>query len=265
MQKNVERMGHRLDIVIPVHNEGRSIESSLKEFCRALNARGRTDYRLIVCEDGSTDDTLRIIRDLSETLPINLITSGARKGYSRAVIDGLAASDADWVAVIEGDGQSDPNAINILLDHINESDLIVGWRNPRNDNLLRKILSGLFRAMYRRFFGVSLADPSYACVLIRQPALRQLMTYLGGRMPRGFFWEFNAWCHALKMRVEEVPVSHRARAEGRTQVYRIWKLPAIAISEGAALFRVNREINVARRNGIEKVTMHRAGIEPATQ
>ena len=117
-----------------------------------------------MCEDGSSDDSLQIVRELSSTLPIKLVTAVRRKGYSRAVIDGLAASDGDYVAVVEGDGQSDPNAINILFDHVEGLDLIVGWRNPRNDNLLRKILSGVFRSLYRRLFGVPLTDPSYACV-----------------------------------------------------------------------------------------------------
>jgi glycosyltransferase involved in cell wall biosynthesis len=246
-------MGHRLDIVIPVHNEGRSIESSLEELCRTLTPRGRSDFRLIVCEDGSTDDTLQIIKELSATLPIKLVTAASRKGYSRAVIDGLAASDADCVAVIEGDGQSAPNAINILLDHINGSDLVVGWRNPRNDNILRKMLSGVFRSVYRRLFGVLLTDPSYACVLIRKPALRKVLSYISGRMPEGFFWEFNAWCRALNLRVREVSVPHRARAQGKTQIFRVWKLPAIGISQGAALFRLRREISAARRQLLRKM------------
>ena len=244
-------MGYRLDIIIPVHNEGRSIKSSLEELCRALT--GSTfEFRLIVCEDGSSDGSLQILTELAATLPIKLVTATGRKGYSHAVIDGLAASDGDYVAVLEGDGQSDPNAINILLENIDGFDVMVGWRNPRNDNLLRKILSGTFRSLYRRLFAIPLMDPSYACVLIRRSALGQVLNHLSGRMTAGLFWEFNAWCHALKLRVGEVPVPHRARAHGRTRVFPLWKIPTIAISQGSALLGLRREISTALRQFPEK-------------
>ena len=231
-----------LDIVIPVHNEENSIASSLRELCELLAATGKYKFRLIVCEDGSSDKTLQILERLSVDLPIRLVTSPRRKGYARAVTDGLRESEADYCAVFEGDGQTDPRGIEILLDHIRGQDVVVGWRNPRSDHWFRKAMSRGFRGVYRMFFDVALTDPSYACILIRGPVLRHVMPHIRGRMPAGFFWEFNAWCHALELRVAEVPVPHRSRRHGKTRVYHASKLPGIAFLHVTALFQLLGDI-----------------------
>jgi glycosyltransferase involved in cell wall biosynthesis len=231
-----------LDIVIPVHNEESSIESSLRELCEVLAATGKCKFRLIVCEDGSVDQTLPILERLAVDLPIRLVTSPRRKGYGRAVMDGLWESQADYCAVFEGDGQTDPRGIEILLDQIPGPDVVVGWRNPRSDHWFRKAMSWGFRGVYRRFFEVALTDPSYACMLIRGTLLRQVLPHIRGRMTQGFFWEFNAWCQALGLDIAEVPVSHRSRRHGKTRVYRASKVPGIALGHVAALFQLRRDI-----------------------
>lgn len=236
-----------LDIVIPVHNEESSIESSLRELCEVLAATGKCKFRLIVCEDGSSDKTLQILERLSGDLPIRLVTSPQRKGYARAVADGLWESEADYCAVFEGDGQTDPRGIEVLLDHIRGRDVVVGWRNPRSDHWFRKAMSRGFRGAYRMFFDVALTDPSYACILIRGPVLRQVLRQMRGRMTEGFFWEFNAWCNALKLYIAEVPVPHRSRRHGKTRVYRVSRLPGIAFLHVTALFQLRKDIGAIDR------------------
>jgi dolichol-phosphate mannosyltransferase len=68
------------DVVVPVHNEEKSIETSLLELSQSL-AKRLASYRLIVCEDGSTDKTLLLVRQLSERLPIQVVTDPMRKGH----------------------------------------------------------------------------------------------------------------------------------------------------------------------------------------
>src|SRR3954452_8161115 len=110
-----------LDVIVPVHNEEKSIETSLVELAQSLEQR-LVSYRLIVCEDGSTDKTLQLVKRLSARLPIQVVTSPRRKGYGRAVVDGMRTSTADLCAVIEGDGQTDPASIGILLERLADFD-----------------------------------------------------------------------------------------------------------------------------------------------
>lgn len=230
-----------LDVIVPVHNEEKSIENSLLELSQLL-AQRLDSYRLIVCEDGSTDKTLLLVKRLCEQLPIQLVTGPTRKGYRGAVVDGMRTSTADFCAVIEGDGQTDPVSIAILLERVGDFDVCVGCRTPRSDNLLRKILSRSFRCLYRALLGVKLTDPSYACIVIRRNALRYVLQHLTNRLGVAAFWEFHAWAHALKLRVAELSVPHRVRSDGKSRVYRVWRLPSITFHNLVGLLRLRRDI-----------------------
>ena len=77
-----------LEILLPVHNEGESIERVIREIYASIGSW--LPMRFIVCEDGSTDDTKPTLARLAKELPIHLMMSDERKGYSRAVLDGMA-------------------------------------------------------------------------------------------------------------------------------------------------------------------------------
>src|SRR5688500_10081986 len=94
-----------IDVVLPAHNEGASISATLRAFHRTVAVDSGIPIRFVVCEDGSSDDTVAVLKALAAELPLKLISDPVRKGYSRAVIDGLRATDSDWVACIDSDGQ----------------------------------------------------------------------------------------------------------------------------------------------------------------
>lgn len=230
-----------LDVIVPVHNEEESVESLLVELSQSLDQH-LVSYRLIVCEDGSTDKTLSRVEEISKRLPIQVVTGPERKGHGRAVLDGMRASTAEVCAVIEGDGQTDPASIPILLDQLGDFDVCAAWRNPRSDNFLRKVLSRGYRCFYRALIGVKLTDPSYACIVIRRTALRRIQKCLTNRLNDGAFWEFHAWAQAMSLRVAECPVAHRPRSKGKTRNFRVWRLPGIMIRTVAGLFQLRGDI-----------------------
>ena len=235
-----------LDVIVPVHNEEKSVENTLLELSRLL-AQRPFSHRQIVCEDGSTDQTLLLVRQLSRRLPIQVVTDPMRKGHGRAVADGMRMSTAELCAVIEGDGQTDPESIAMLLERLGDLDACAGRRNPRSDNLLRKLLSRGFRCVYRAFTGVKLNDPSYACIVIRRNALRGVLEHLTNRLNEGAFWEFHAWAHALHLRVAELAVPHRFRSDGKSRGFRLWRLPLITFHSVAGLLRLRSDIRRYQR------------------
>ena len=66
--------GAVIDIVLPVHNEGASIATTLREFHRVVMLEGGQPIRFVVCEDGSSDDTVPVLQKLAIELPIKLIS-----------------------------------------------------------------------------------------------------------------------------------------------------------------------------------------------
>jgi len=230
-----------VDLVLPVHNEAGSIGGTLKEFY-AFAQEAKIPVRFVVCEDGSTDNTVEILQELALELPILLITDSRRKGYSRAVVDGFRATTAPYIAFIDSDGQCAPEDFPTLIAKIADNDLVMGYRNPRADHWIRICMSRSFHAVYSLFFNVPVRDPSCPYLLIKKDALEKVLKGNPGILRQGFWWEFIARAVGAGLKIEEVPVSHRQRTSGETQVYRPSKVLQIGYEHILGLFKLRQEI-----------------------
>jgi dolichol-phosphate mannosyltransferase len=224
-----------LEILLPVHNEGESIEGTLRELYDELSPA--VSFRFVICEDGSHDDTQEILTALSAKMPMKLIMSKERKGYSRAVKDGMRALEAEYLLCIDSDGQCDPRDFLAFWRERESCDVVLGWRVKRADNRLRRWMSRLFYAVYQALYRVPVHDPSCPYVLVKRNVVSHLVDELGV-MEQGFWWEFVARVHRRGYKIKEVPVHHRERAAGQTQVYKLGKLPGIGCKHLIALFEI---------------------------
>jgi len=224
-----------LEVLLPVHNEAETIQATIREIYEELSPQVR--MRFIVCEDGSRDGTQAILRRLSREIPMNLSLSDARKGYSRAVRDGMQALQAPCLLCLDSDGQCDPKDFWKFWNARHEADVLLGWRTDRADTLLRRSLSRFFHFFYRAVFRVPVHDPSCPYILCRQEVVVRLLPELGA-MQEGFWWEFVARAHRRGYSIKELPVHHRRRAGGATQVYKFRKMPGIFFRHFLALFKI---------------------------
>src|SRR5271157_6007327 len=128
-----------LEVLLPVHNEAESIESTVREIYEVVSPQ--VALRFIICEDGSVDGTKKVVMRLRESLPLKLIMSNKRKGYSRAVIDGMKSLEADYLLCLDSDGQCDPSDFRKFWETRDRQDVAIGWRTQRADSLLRRGLS----------------------------------------------------------------------------------------------------------------------------
>jgi glycosyltransferase involved in cell wall biosynthesis len=224
-----------LEVLLPVHNEVECIEAIMSEIYQVISQV--TTMSFIISEDGSTDGTPQLLKDLTTRYPMKLITGPERKGYSRAVIDGLKVLDAPYVLCLDSDGQCDPADFASFWLKRDEADVLIGWRVKRQDVRLRKILSGTFKLYYKLLFNVSIHDPSCPFVLAPAHIVKELVPELGV-LSQGFWWEFVArvWSHSYL--INEMPVRHRLRAAGQTQVYRMRKLPGIGWTHVRGLVQI---------------------------
>ena len=239
-----EESSQPIDLVLPAHNEADAIEDTLQEFYDAVADKEKIPLRFVVCEDGSTDRTVEVVRNLAERLPILLLSEPVRKGYSRAVIDGFRASTSPLVGFIDSDGQCNPSDFARLLTAFRKTncDLLVGYRSPRQDHWVRLVMSRLFRMVYHCYFPKHLHDPSCPYLIIRKDALDKILLGNVGILKQGFWWEFAARAKALGLHIEQIPVTHRLRTSGTTQVYRPSKVPRIAWEHLRGLARLKAEL-----------------------
>ncbi len=231
-----------VDIVLPVHNEGASIEATLREFYEVVTKKNSIPIRFVICEDGSKDNTVEVLRRLEKELPMLLITSTERKGYSKAVIDGFRACTGDVVGFIDSDGQCDPSDFTKLYEKLDQYDFVLGYRNPRSDHWIRLVMSGSFKLVYKVIFPVKAKDPSCPYLLIKLPLLQRVLSGNVGILKQGFWWEFLARVTATKTAYAQVPVNHRVRSAGETQVYRPTKVPRIAYEHLLGLLSLKSEL-----------------------
>lgn len=233
-----------LQILLPIHNEAESIALTIREIYEVISPLARVEF--ILCEDGSKDNTKEVLREVAKEFPAKLLLCDGRKGYSRAVRDGMAEVDAPFLLCLDSDGQCDPNDFSKFWKDRNNADVLIGWRVNRADTALRKIMSRTFFVAWKSLYRAPIHDPSCPFMLARAEIIKDVSKKMGA-MQEGFWWEFSARVARGGYSIHEIPVNHRNRTAGVTQVYRLRKLPRIGYLHFLALFRILRETRPVTR------------------
>ncbi|PYL07048.1 MAG: glycosyltransferase [Verrucomicrobia bacterium] len=209
-----------ISVILPVFNEADNLKELLPALFRSLEALGLS-YEVIVVDDGSTDQTGEIVRQLARP-QLRLIQLRRNSGQTAALMAGIRFSKGDILISMDGDLQNDPADIPRLLAKLDEGyDLVSGWRQRRKDAALRrKFPSTLANRLISAVSGIYLHD--YGCTLkaYRRQALQGVQLY--GEMHR-FIPIYAYWNGA---RVTEIPVRHHARRHGVSH-YNLQRIPKV--------------------------------------
>ena len=228
-------MNENLEILMPAHNEAKSLARLIPEIDN--NISGKIEYSIIICEDGSTDNTLEVISNLKKRYPIKLITSKNKKGYSKAMLDGIKAANADYLLIMDSDGQSNPEEIKNFWKNRKKANLISGHRVNRKDYMYRKLYSKLAFFIYKLLFNVPLKDPSYAYIMMEKKVC-SILNDFKPQMPDGFFWEFNARAKSYGLTFFNLEIIHNERYFGETRIYHWSKLPLVSYNNLLGMIKI---------------------------
>ena len=135
-----------LSIVIPLYNEEQNL-ARLHERLMGVLGKLSISWEIIFVDDGSSDNTLKILEELASNQPfIKAISLTRNFGHQAALMAGLDNASADAVITMDGDLQDPPELIPLLLDKWNDGFQVVYARrkNYRSDNFLKRWLSMLF-------------------------------------------------------------------------------------------------------------------------
>lgn len=226
----------QLSIVLPVYNEKDSIKFVLKEWKDELDKQNLT-YSFIVCEDGSTDGTKELLLKLQREYPLVLNQKQERRGYGGAVIDGIKSANSEYVLCIDSDGQCDPKDFFTFWNNKEKAHAIIGWRKKRADPLQRKIFSLFFKIIFVSLFPTPIHDPSAPYVLFKKQTILPNVNYLR-HLREGFWWGFIGMCVKKELTMREIPIGHRKRMKGETQVYKANKLLDIFLRNLYGLYKL---------------------------
>jgi glycosyltransferase involved in cell wall biosynthesis len=202
----------QLSVVVPLLDEQDNLPTLYEQVKQALE--GRYDYELIFIDDGSTDASFDILKDLHAADPkVQVIRFRRNFGQTAALSAGFAHARGDIVVALDADLQNDPADIPMLLAKLDEGyDVVSGWRKKRHDKALtRRLPSKIANCMISRITNVRLHD--YGCTLkvYRRDVLAETRLY--GEMHR-FIPALASWSGA---RVTECVVNHRPRTAGKAK------------------------------------------------
>lgn len=153
-----------LSVVIPIFNEVENARPLVEHLQSCLEPL-RTEYEVILVDDGSRDGTAALLDELAAAdRRLKVIHFARNFGQTAAMAAGFEASRGEVIVTLDGDRQNEPGDIPALLRKLDEGyDLVSGWRRDRQDNALRKLPSRLANRLIGRVTGVRLHD--YGCTL----------------------------------------------------------------------------------------------------
>ena len=204
-----------LSIVVPLLNEEESLPE-LAAWIKRVCAENNFSYEVIFVDDGSSDNSWKVIDQLRATDPaVKGIKFQRNYGKSAALNEGFKAAQGDVVITMDADLQDSPDEIPGLRHMIlNEGyDLVSGWKKKRYDNTLTKNLpSKLFNAATRKTSRIHLHDFNCGLKAYRKKVVKSIEVY--GEMHR-YIPVLAKWAGFRK--IGEKVVEHRARKYGVTK------------------------------------------------
>lgn len=204
-----------LSVVVPLLNEA----ESLPELAQLIDKVARQEqlaYEVIFVDDGSTDGSWQIIKDLQDQNPnLKGIRFQRNYGKSAALNEGFKKAVGDIVITMDADLQDNPDEIPDLVKMIRADgfDLVSGWKKKRFDNKLTKNLpSKFFNGVTRKMSGIRLNDFNCGLKAYRKEVIKSIEIY--GEMHR--YIPVLAKDAGFK-KIGEKVVKHQARKYGVTK------------------------------------------------
>ncbi|MBW1636082.1 MAG: glycosyltransferase family 2 protein [Deltaproteobacteria bacterium] len=202
-----------LSVVVPLLNEEENIPLLYDELMDVLPGIAE-DYEVIFIDDGSTDNSLSILKEIQEkNSHIVVITFRKNFGQTAAMAAGFDYARGDIIITMDGDLQNDPHDIPKLLEQIDAgNDVVTGWRYDRKDPFInRRLPSIIANKIISKITGVNLHD--YGCTLkaFKREVVKNVRLY--GEMHRFI----PAIASGMGIDFTEVKVNHRPRRFGSSK------------------------------------------------
>ncbi len=204
-----------ISVVIPLIDEAESLPE-LEAWIRDVMQKNTYTYEIIMIDDGSSDNSWKVIQELREKNPlVKGIKFQRNYGKSAALNEGFKMAKGDVVVTMDADLQDSPDEIPGLRKMVLEDgfDIVSGWKKKRYDSKLSKnIPSKLFNAATRKVSGIYLHDFNCGLKAYRNKVVKCIEVY--GEMHR-YIPLLAKWAGFKKF--GEKVVEHRPRKYGVTK------------------------------------------------
>lgn len=201
-----------VSIIIPVFNEEASLVPLLAELRAAMAGLGKP-WEVVFVDDGSTDGSLEVIRDMARRSGrVRYVAFSRNCGQSAAFKAGFDAARGDVIVTMDADLQNDPGDIPAMLErYASGHEMVIGWRARRRDAWTKRWGSRLANRVRNCLTRESVRDTGCSLKVMDAAMARRLPMFTG-------MHRFLPTLMKLQgARVSEMAVNHRARRFGRSK------------------------------------------------
>jgi glycosyltransferase involved in cell wall biosynthesis len=206
-------MAPSVSVCFPAYNEGKTLRAVLDD-ARALLARSDLDYEILICDDGSTDETPAIVREAAAADPrIRAWRHDQNQGIFATFEDLYARASKEFVFLNSTDGQWQTRILFDLLPLTASADVVIASRRDRHYPPMRRLVSWGFNVLPALLFGVRTYDAGAVKLMRREIITRWAL------VSRSPFSEAERLIRAARhgYRIVEYPVDSSPRRGGRAR------------------------------------------------
>ena len=202
-----------ISVIIPALNEADSVTYLYKHLKEVLDEIAADKYEIIFIDDGSTDNTLKVVRGLYDSdKKVSVYSHRKNFGKAQAMATGFAHARGKYIFTLDADMQDDPDEIPRFIRKLEQgNDLVIGWKANRKDPFLKVISSRFFNWTNSMVFGLKLHDINCGFKAYRREVIEEVEVY--GELHR----YVPIIAHAKGFKIAELKVKHHKRKYGRTK------------------------------------------------
>lgn len=230
-----------LYIIIPAYNEAANIATVVDAWHPIAVSHGKAS-RLVIINDGSTDDTLKILQKLARKYPQLQVLDKPNSGHGATVLYGYRYAldaGADYIFQTDSDGQTNPDEFAGFWERRHDYDMIIGHRHARQDGFSRIVVTKTLKATVRAAFGVTITDANTPFRLMNRQSLKDCLEFV----PPDFYLAnviLSVAYTKQNYRVKYLPITFKPRQGGVNSINlkRIFGIGKQAIGD---FFTINRK------------------------
>lgn len=201
-------MKENITFVIPAFNDEKTIETVIRK-SKAVAQTLHVTFTILVVNDASSDATENILKKLKKTIPeLSVITHTTNAGFGQTIKELYEKAGHTWLFSLPGDYQIEPKELLTLWPYRQKVDMLLGWRNKRNDSSVRLLQTKIYNGLLRFLFHLPLHDAN-SVRLMRSSLCKKIHL-----TSRSAFVDAELAIRAKKagFRIIEIPIAHRARS-----------------------------------------------------
>ncbi len=172
-------MTYKMTIIVPIYNEEENMER-LTQTLKDYLSQSAYQSKVLFVDDGSKDQGFALLKAFCEANPqFDYLKFKEKRGLSAAIKAGIDNCDTELIGYIDADLQTTPFDFDILLPHVGEYTMAIGFRGERKDTLSKKIQSKIANFIRRSLINDGIRDTGCPLKVIKTDAAKKIPFFDG--------------------------------------------------------------------------------------